>query len=70
MSLNAAELVRLTKVEKNLRYLAEQMEGSGSKNQLNRLLVLAQNELSKVTTRIEAVETKVEELLELARKLQ
>jgi hypothetical protein len=70
MSLSAAELARLETLEQTVRQLAQLVEGSGSKNQLNRLLVLAQENTRTLTTLVESLEAKMDILIPLAQKLQ
>lgn len=70
MALTAAEEERIQELEDTVKRLTILMQGSGSKNQLNRLLILAQEEIRKLTTQLEPIETQAEECLELARKLQ
>ena len=70
MSLTAKERAELDQLEADLLNLGHLIKGGGSKNQLNRLLVLAQEQNRKLTTRVTALETKVKTLLELVRSLQ
>ncbi len=70
MSLTTAEKIRLEELEAAAVDLAKLVKGGGSKNQLNRLLVLAQNDNKKLTTRVEALEEKMQEILDLVRRLQ
>jgi len=70
MALTETEENRLAALEEKTRALALLISGGGSKNQLNRLLVLAGDEARKLTIRIEGLETLTAEILELARKLQ
>lgn len=70
MSLSTVERTRLEELEQDTNNLATLIRGGGSKNQLNRLLVLAQDQNRKLTARVEALETKMDEILELVRKLQ
>lgn len=70
MALSTAERKRLETAEDVIQRLAKLIEGGGSTNQLNRLLVLANNEISKLTIRVAALETEITTLLTLVRKLQ
>lgn len=70
MALTAAEEARLQAAENAITALAKMIRGAGSKNQLNRLLVLAQDQTRALSTRLTTLETKIETLLTLARKLQ
>lgn len=70
MSLTASELKRIQDLETNVKALTKLIAGAGSLNQLNRLLVLGQKTNSELTEKVEALETEMQELLELARKLQ
>lgn len=70
MAFTAADEKRLRSIETIVYRLSVLIEGAGSKNQLNRLLVLAQNQVDKLSTRVDALETQMDEILELARRLQ
>jgi polyhydroxyalkanoate synthesis regulator phasin len=70
MTLTFAEEERLTNAEEITQQLKHLIDGAGSKNQLNRLLVLCNEEVRKLTARVATLETQVQELLALARKLQ
>jgi hypothetical protein len=70
MSLSNAERIKLEKIEEYLIDLAHLVKGGGSRNQLNRLLVLAQDTNRKLTARVEELESQMSEVLELVRKLQ
>jgi hypothetical protein len=70
MSLSTTELERLEKVEKEINQLAHLVKGGGSKNQLNRLLVLAQSQVDEMKAVVDDLESRMETLLELAEKLQ
>ena len=70
MALSTAERLRLEAAERALETIAISLRGAGSKNQLNRLLVLAQDQMRKLTIRVEAIETTATELLALLRRLQ
>jgi len=70
MTLSPTEKQRLTTVEEKIISITELLKGVGSKNQLNRLYILAQKTNEDLKTRVDTLETKIEELLTLARKLQ
>lgn len=70
MALTPVEELRLQKVEEIAAKLGHLIQGIGSKNQLNRLLTLCNDENRKIGLRIDTLETDVSELLDLVRKLQ
>jgi hypothetical protein len=70
MALTPTETERLSSVEEEIISLTKLLKGAGGKNQLNRLYVLAQKSNADLETRVVALEGKIEELLNLARKLQ
>ena len=70
MALSNAERIRLSNLEKTVQQLAQLVKGGGSKNQLNRLLVLAQDKLTKVEARVAELESQANEILDKVRKLQ
>lgn len=70
MALTTAQEKRLSNVEETTQLIKHLVDGAGSKNQLNRLLVLCNEEIRKLNVRITALETEVSTLLELAQKLQ
>ena len=70
MALTETEAQRLRTLEAATLNLAKLVEGGGSKNQLNRIDVLAQDEIRKLEVRVEAIESKVDTILTLVRKLQ
>jgi hypothetical protein len=70
MTLTPAEKKRLDNAEKTIVDLEELIKGAGSKNQLNRLLVLASEEIRRLNDRVTELEEEVETLLNLAKKLQ
>ena len=70
MTLSPTEKQRLTTVEEKIISITKLLKGVGSKNQLNRLYILAQKTNKDLETRFDTLETKIEELLTLARKLQ
>jgi hypothetical protein len=69
-TLTDSERKRITNIESAVTQLAHLVKGGGSLNQLNRLLVLAQSLCSELKEEIIILETKMDELLELTRKLQ
>lgn len=70
MSLTAEELKRIENLEIAVRSLTKLIRGAGSKNQLNRLLVLGQKTNEELEEKVDALETEMDELLNLTRKLQ
>ena len=71
MALTTTERQRLEDLEEDVRRIAQLVKGGGSKNQLNRLLILAQEQSRRLTIQLEQLETKVEDdLLPLVRRLQ
>ena len=70
MALTASEENRIDTIETKLNKIGHLVQGGGSKNQLNRLLILAKEELKKIEDRIDILEPEVSTLLELARKPQ
>ena len=70
MALTISERKRIESIEEKLLQLANLVKGGGSKNQLNRLLVLAQKNTEDLKTTVEEMESKMADLLDLVRKLQ
>lgn len=70
MTLTRTEQARLESVEAKVAQLGELVKGTGSKNMLNRLLVLCQEQTKSLEAKVDALETEAAELLTLARKLQ
>jgi hypothetical protein len=70
MTLTRTEELRLENAEETAQQLKHLISGAGSKNQLNRLLVLCNEEIRKLNARVASLEEEVSELLALARKLQ
>lgn len=70
MALTNAELRRLERLETGMAQLAQLVKGAGSGNQLNRLLVLAGAQVDELTQIVENLESRMDELLTLAEKLQ
>jgi hypothetical protein len=70
MTLTPAEKKRLQNAEATIIDLEELIKGAGSKNQLNRLLILANEEIRRLNERVDELQTEVNELLDLAKKLQ
>jgi hypothetical protein len=70
MALTRSEELRLQAAELKVAQLGHLVEGTGSKNQLNRLLVLCQEETRNLTVKLENLEEEMSTLLALARKLQ
>jgi len=70
MALTIQEEIRISELENTTIRLTQLMKGSGSKNQLNRLLVMAQEDIKKLTDILAPMEDKTNTILALARKLQ
>ena len=70
MPLTSAELKRLEDLENAVTRLAQLVKGGGSKNQLNRLLILVGSQVDELTQTVEVLESEMENLTELAEKLQ
>jgi len=70
MSLTPVEEKRISDLETKTVQIGHLVQGTASKNMLNRMLVLAQEEMSGVRTSLEGLETQMSTLLALARKLQ
>lgn len=70
MSLTAAEEKRIAELETKTVQIGHLVQGTASKNMLNRMLVLAQEEMSGIRTALEGLESQMSTLLALARKLQ
>lgn len=70
MTLSRYEELRIQNIEEQIIVLQKQLRGAASKNQLNRLLVLANEEVRKLTVLNTSLQTKVDELIELTEKLQ
>lgn len=70
MTLTYAEEKRLKKVEETATATAHLVKGTASKNMLNRLLVLCQEETKSLTEKINELEEEMSTILELTRKLQ
>ncbi len=70
MALSSSERIRLNELEETINQLAQLVKGGGSVNQLNRLLVLAQDKIVKLSDQVTEMEDTVETLLDLVRKLQ
>jgi hypothetical protein len=70
MSLTAAEEKRISDLETKTVQIGHLVQGTASKNMLNRMLVLCQQEVANLTTKVEETEAKATTLLTLARKLQ
>ena len=68
--LTAEEEYRLTEIEDTINKMFTLIDGVGSKTRLNRLWVLFQNDLGKLSARLTTLETSMTEILALARKLQ
>lgn len=69
-TLTNSEEQRLQKVEATTTQVAHLVKGTGSKNQLNRLLTLCQEQIRDLDGKVTDLETEVTTLLRLTRKLQ
>ena len=70
MALTPVEEQRVKKIESKAVELGHLVKQAASKNMLNRLLVLSQEENKKITSKLDEMEEKLTTLLDLARKLQ
>jgi hypothetical protein len=70
MSITAAEERRLLAAEKKINEIIAAIRGVGSKDQLNRLYIVYDRELDRIEAKVDALETEVQKVLELARKVQ
>lgn len=70
MSLTYGEEQRIQNIEKTTQKLLDLLDGASSKNMLNRLLTLCNEENRRLSTKITDLETKLTTLIALARKLQ
>jgi len=70
MSLTPVEEKRIASLEDKTVQLGILVKNTASKNMLNRLLVLAQEQTGEIRTRLEALEVQMVTLLAQARKLQ
>jgi hypothetical protein len=70
MSLTPVEEQRISDLETKTVQIGHLVQGTASKNMLNRMLVLAQEEIGSIRTKQEALETQMSTILALARKLQ
>lgn len=69
-TLTNTEKKRLKAVETTTTQIAHLVQGTASKNQLNRLLTLAQEEMRGLKGKLNDLEAQMTTLLALARKLQ
>ena len=70
MSMTPAEEKRLIAAEQAINALTRMMNGVGSTDQLNRLYIIYDRELNRIEKKIEELEERASEILELARKVQ
>lgn len=70
MALTLTEEKRLKRLELTADQIKQWTKGAASENMLNRLLILCNEEISKMDIKITELEEKVDELIALARKLQ
>lgn len=69
-TLTTSEEKRLQEVEKKIPKIAHLVQGTGSKNQLNKLLTLCQEQVRDLEGKLDDMEAEMSTLLTLARKLQ
>lgn len=70
MTLTNSEETRLSEAETKVTQIGHLVMGTGSKNQLNRLLTLCQEQIRDLKGKMDVLESDVSTLLDLARKLQ
>jgi hypothetical protein len=70
MALTAQEEERLQQVEEYVVKLFKLLDGAGSRNRLNRWYVLLSNMNNTLSEKVTEIETELDEILALARKLQ
>ena len=70
MSLTYNEEQRILELEEAVQSLSRLVEGAASKNMLNRMLSLSNNQIKELSVETTALETKVDQLILLAEKLQ
>lgn len=70
MAMTAREEERMMELETRLNELFRLLRGTGSSNMLNRLYIVLNHELEKAETKADEIQTRVEEILEYARKAQ
>ena len=70
MTLSAKDEYRIQQLEEITAQLKRLIEGAGSTSQLNRLHVLAIDEYEKIDRDMTSLEEKIDESLDLLRKLQ
>lgn len=70
MSLTYDEEQRIQNIEQTAQKLSNLMTGAASKNMLNRLLTLCNEENRRLSQKLTEVEAKLDTLITLARKLQ
>lgn len=70
MSLTSEEELRIRNIENELDKMLHKLKYAASKNMLNRLHALTEQIKDRMDTRMDEAESQLQELLELARKLQ
>ena len=70
MSLTFEEQKRINNIEETVQDLSNLIKNVSSNDMLNRLLVLGNEEIRRLTERVDSLEDKVITLTTLARKLQ
>ena len=70
MTFTYQEQTRIYNIEETVQHLSDLFDNAASKSMLNRLLVLAQEEIRRLNSRLDEVESSVSTLIELSKKNQ
>lgn len=70
MALTRSEAERLKNAEETIQELKTLIDGAASRNMLNKLKMLSNEQLRRVELRLTQIETDLETLIALAQKLQ
>ena len=70
MAFTTTDERRLLVLEAAALELSKKLSGAASMNQLNRVLIVAEDDLNKLEEQMDALEVIMEEILDLTRKLQ
>ena len=70
MTLTYNEEQRILNIESKLNMISDLLTNAASKNMLNKLLTLSNNDIAKANSRLADLEERVEVLVALAQKLQ